>query len=180
MLIAPKDPMFRKPDPNSWKLANYQPFDGVAEDSFKSTSVHLSFTEYYAPFNTDNHGLHDSQVAIMEAIISVRDAGKWVADIDIAAAFGHIRRFDPQPPCEHEVGVAPRSSMVAVDSWEELLDPPSGLFVVRAHKNWIARLAILAFLSRHQPQSDFPLTVCPKSICWQCASQEFKRHAFIC
>src|SRR5437868_2442561 len=189
MLIAPKDPMCRKPDPDSWKLVNYEAFNGAAQDSFKSTSVHLSFTEYHARLNTGNHGFHGNQISIREAIISVRDAGKWVADLDIAAAFGlsfeildisrgpepRIRRLAPQPPCEHETGAAPHSSMVAVDSWGELLDPPSGLFVVRASRNWLARLAISAFLTRGQPQSsfNFPLTVCPESVCWQCVAQKF-------
>jgi hypothetical protein len=192
MMVAPSNPMTRKPDSSSWRTADYKEFDGVAEDCFRSTSLHLSFTDYHIPLYTGNRGVHDNQVSLIEAVVSVRDAGKWVTDLDIATIFPSedafsrrerrlVRHLDLQEHCSHDKSISLESIMVSVECWDELLDPPTGLFVVRAHKNWTARLAITTFLiqRRNETGISFPVTVCPESVCWSCVRQHFSSHAFI-
>ena len=55
MLIPPQHPLIRKPEPDTWELVNHAMFDGKAADSFASTSLHLSFTQYAMPINIGEH-----------------------------------------------------------------------------------------------------------------------------
>ena len=55
--------------------------------------------------------------------------------------------------------------MTNIDNWDKMLDPPqSGICVVRAQGNWLARLAISAVCS----QLGFHTIVMPKTPCWTC------------
>lgn len=86
MLISPQSPMIRDIEPGSCKLINNTKFNNLEEDHFGRTSLHLSFTDYYRPLDLSLRGEQDIRVGLLECIISVHDAGKWVADVDILAA----------------------------------------------------------------------------------------------
>src|SRR5204863_5857269 len=87
MLISPQDPMVRDMDLGRWRSATYAEFDGKAEDYFSRTWLHLSFTNYHVPmYDRDVRGGHDTQISILESVISVRDSGVWVADVDVLRA----------------------------------------------------------------------------------------------
>ena len=77
-------------------------------------------------------------------MVSVHDKGRWVADLDILAALNSPKLIPlaQQQHCESKpAGHKPDFNVIAIDSWEELLEPPDGPGVVRAHGNWQARLA---------------------------------------
>lgn len=189
-LLPPQEPMTRELKPDSWRVDPYRPFDGTSPQSFNSTSVHLSFTDYHVQMYDGSRGAHDNQISFLESVISVRDRGEWVADVDPLpllfltsnrVAQSHLRKLDPQPPCDHPKSSLQNSDIIAVDSWDELLDTPNGIFVIRTGGNWVARLALamVAYQQLNKSPKEFAVTVCPTEVCWVCAQQNFLRHAYI-
>jgi hypothetical protein len=147
LLIPPKNPEIRRPDPNMWKVINHEKFEGKLEDCFPNTSLHLSFTGYELPVAVGEHGGQVVEAFYIESRISVHDSGKWVADIDPLGAFLNPRcsALVQQPHCESKpVGHKPDFEVTSIENWEELLDPPKSAAVVKAHGNWQARLATTA------------------------------------
>ncbi|KAK2791998.1 hypothetical protein FQN52_004104 [Onygenales sp. PD_12] len=181
-LVSPQAPIVRDPELGRWS-ANYSQFDGTAMDSFSTTSLHLSFTDYHVPiFENDSRGDQDFQASILEAVVSVRDSGNWIADVGILRAFkeGYISRPRRQRPCSHPDNSAPEQPIIAVECWDDILDNPDGVFVVKAHGNWIARLAITAVLAEHsRTKKDLKITVVPNSVCWKCLAKKYTRRAFV-
>ncbi|OCL01947.1 hypothetical protein AOQ84DRAFT_305675, partial [Glonium stellatum] len=178
LLVPPSNPMVREVSSGSWRTANYVDFDGKAEDCFSSTSLHLSFTEFHLPLYDGVRGLLDNQVSFLESVVSIHEAGSWVADIDICEALEEVCRLDPQPTCEHAKQLKPEQTLVSVECWDEVLDMPVGVFVARAHKNWIARLALAAVLVQ-QAERDITVTLCPETVCWPCVAQESLEQKFL-
>ena len=85
MLAPPQAPRLRSVDHVSWRLLNYSDFDGRVKDSFKDTSLHLSFTEYEIPMKV-SIGAVDAEATMLETLVSVYDRDKWIADIDVLGA----------------------------------------------------------------------------------------------
>ena len=88
LLIAPPNQKIRDADLQSWQEINHLPFDGTAEDCFRQTSVHLSFTGYEMPLinNSEQRHIIDRPVNLIETLVSVYDRGKWIADLDVLGA----------------------------------------------------------------------------------------------
>ncbi|KAK0643273.1 hypothetical protein B0T16DRAFT_459439 [Cercophora newfieldiana] len=190
LLTPPKDPMVREMDPAAWRTANYRVFDGAAEDSFSTTSMHLSFTEAHTPVydGVIGWGRGDNQVSMLESVVSVFDSGSWVADVDIIAALQNpmVRRMPMQPQYAHITdkcrATAPLGKVfTSLDCWDEIIDLPSDPVIVRVSGNWVARLATLAVLvdrlrmkRRHGDPDDKNttarlrtyITICPAKVCW--------------
>lgn len=191
--------MVRELDPGSWMVDSYRSFDGKPAHSFEATSVHLSFTDYHVQMYDGSRGSHDNQVSFLESVISVRDKGQWVADIDPlplltpTVAFpnadlirsridtGVFRQIEPRRECQHSRDCKPNHDAVSVDSWEEILDIPNGMFVVRTGGNWVSRLALtmVALQQLRKASTHFAITVCPTDVCWACVTTDFRRHMFI-
>ncbi|KAF1846892.1 uncharacterized protein K460DRAFT_392372 [Cucurbitaria berberidis CBS 394.84] len=185
-LLPPKEPMIREINANSWRVDSYRPFDGTTSCSFQNTSVHLSFTEFNIPLYDGSRSARDNQVFLQESVISVRDKGEWVADVDPLPLLQYgpdarLRALPTQVPCQHSKVANPNQEIIAVDSWNELLDRPEGLFVVRTGSNWIARLAstLVAYQRMRETSTTFAITVCPPEVCWICTKQAVRNHAFI-
>jgi len=189
-LLPPQEPMIREQDPNSWKVNSYLPLDGTPASSFADTSVHLSFTEYHVPMYDGSHGAHDNQISFLESVISVRDKGIWVADVDplplvnelgsspIKLARSPIRALSPQSPCLHTTKMNPNKSITVIDTWDELLDKPDGVVVVRTGDNWVARLASTLVIQQRMRKTtvNYDITVCPVDVCWTCLDQKYGQH----
>ncbi|KAL8706900.1 MAG: hypothetical protein Q9201_000060 [Fulgogasparrea decipioides] len=73
LLIPREKPRVRDVDPTDWNLINHDEFDGVITDSFKSTSLHMSFTEFVLPIDTGLRGTRDTEIYFLETVISVHD-----------------------------------------------------------------------------------------------------------
>ncbi|KAL8825491.1 MAG: hypothetical protein Q9191_004389, partial [Dirinaria sp. TL-2023a] len=159
MLVPPQAPLIRESDPGAWRVINHAPFDGEPRDGFDNTTLHLSFTNYEMPLIVRT-GVIDAEVTILESLVSVYDRQTWTADIDVVTHMdesttqmgskrcNHISNESALPPEELVTRLKEASNrrLVAIDSWEELLDPPEGLGtrtlgIVRAVGNWQARLA---------------------------------------
>ena len=189
----------REIDTNSWRLDSYDRFDGTMSQSFQSTSVHLSFTDYHVPIFDGERGSYDNQIFFLESVVSVQDKGKWVADVDPLPlischnyVFGvrlpkpgipevRIVRLANQTPCPHKTNSYADQDITTVDTWNELLDAPAGMFVVRTGDNWVSRLAttLVAHQRMAQISTNFKIVVCPPEVCWPCANAKFETRVFI-
>ena len=143
-LVSPVDPLTKSVSMSEWPQIDRAIFDGEFRDCFASTSLHLSFTGANDSLNTEFTGAQDTEVYILETLISVYEGGRWIADIDPSRACLSInlRRL---PPCVDDNRCKPRTERpqaTCIDNWLELIDAPEeDVSVVRAHKNWQARLA---------------------------------------
>ncbi|KAI0856354.1 hypothetical protein F4860DRAFT_506763 [Xylaria cubensis] len=180
-----QSPMSAKLDQSNWRFANQQVFNGMRENALGSTSMHLSFTNWkHAIDQVKEHGTQDSQCHKMESVISIREKGRWIGDVDVMAALrsNNVYFMAPQPPCTHSPNAAPLQDMQSIESWNGLSDISAGLVVVRAHGSWLARLAATAFLAQQgNMEQSFVrrITVCPPNVCWQCHKPEFTGNVYI-
>jgi hypothetical protein len=188
MLISPVgDLMIRDVDLSRWRVAsNSQAFDGTTEDCFAGTSLHLSFTDYQEPvFENNSRGQRDVQLSMQDVVISIRNSGQWIADVNILRALrsGSIHKIRPKLHSNHSKNVAPSKKVAVVDSWEDILDYPDGVPVIKASGNWVARLAATSLLVQIPTRPADRVSICPTGICWQCLleDEDFgSQNVFIC
>ncbi|KAH7171283.1 hypothetical protein EDB81DRAFT_194724 [Dactylonectria macrodidyma] len=147
-MVAPMSPQIRPPkyDP---RVVRQHTYDGKCTDKFKGTSLHLSFTNWKFALDWNNTGEIDQQVFLMESVISVQDKGQWVADIDVL----ELERSQPQVvefqcDCYRDAPPPASEDILSLESWEEILDPPPSVGVIRSNKNWVARLAAITILAQ--------------------------------
>jgi hypothetical protein len=153
MLIPPIAPMIRSLDPASWRVIQNAPFDHADEDHFGSTTLHLTFTEDCRPLGL-SRSQQDVQVELLESYISVHEAGKWVADVDIFRALASVRvsrlpagtllfAHHHSSCCGRElegkvVGSTPSDNttqdIVSLDNWDAIVDLPNDVLIVRARE----------------------------------------------
>ncbi|KAF2661025.1 hypothetical protein K491DRAFT_711278 [Lophiostoma macrostomum CBS 122681] len=173
LAIPPQEPMMRDVDHRRILTMSTTEFDAEHIDSFGRTSLHLSFTDHHVPLYDHNVKIgQESQVSVVEAFISVRDAGAWIADINILEALNSARvvRLPPPRQCEHENQSVPDIGALSVDTWDDVLDCPEDKFVVRAHGNWLARVAVTSVLVQalRNRKNSTTIRVCQPDTCWQC------------
>lgn len=159
-------------------------FDGQPADLFVSTSMHLSFTEWERSMDmADSHGKQDVQFTKMESVISIREAGCWIGDVDVVAALKspYIYSWSAHPQCGHATSEPPESvSLKSISNWDELRECQSGLAVVRVHGNWLSRLAVTAYLAQRADQGAGAgprITLLPSSVCWRCLMHSNPSHS---
>ncbi|KAK4446806.1 hypothetical protein QBC34DRAFT_145493 [Podospora aff. communis PSN243] len=202
MMVAPLAPRVRSAQLDRWKQISHLRFNKAREDCFRATSLHLSFTDFEMPFDIGQRGSIDKDihVRVVETVISVYDRTDWVADLDVLLLYEpampmnrFIHRLNQSPsaqdpsPSGHDraicrikydplAHVRPQP-LTSIDNWEELLNipPDMGLGhigVVRAHDNWIARLATACVAA----QKGFRTVILPTTdVCWECcAAQQWK------
>jgi len=178
LLVPPAVPRIRSFDPGTWKHINHDDFDGKMTDSFQSTSLHLSFTEYELPVDTGSHGSRDGQAFFLESLVSACDRGDWVADLDILGTRNLCFRLRPCTSRLHdktlEYNQTQGSLLTSIDSWMELLDPPSNDCIVRSDGNWCGRLATATVsLQRGYTTLLLPQGAPP---CWTCVREWLKSY----
>lgn len=188
LLIPPQEPMMRELDYRKIMSLTTARFDGKQIDSFGRTSLHLSFTDHHVPvYDTNVKVGQDSQVSVIESVISVHDSGEWVADVDILDAINSdfVSRLPALEPCNHPKDISTEQGVFSIDTWDDILDCPSDRFVVRAHGNWLGRLATTSVLSQVLKLRDnVKITVCQPDTCWHCVWSQYKLdepllHSFI-
>jgi hypothetical protein len=181
LLNPPQGPMMRDPEFTSVSMSK---FDGTKQDCFGATSLHLSFTGLHMPmYDTNVKVGRDSQVSILESVMSVRDRGNWVADINILDALSTDFDFKPvlNRACRHEQAQASFAGVYSIESWDDILDHPVDKFVVRTHGNWAARLAAYSVLAQAMKEKGRSgrITVCEPDTCWQCLFRASSRGGYL-
>lgn len=169
LLVSPKQPRVRSFKHN-FALVNHESFDGTTEDCFALTTLHISFTDWELPLDTGVRGIRDREAYYLETAVGIFDRGEWVADINPLDIYEN-KLFRTLPPCqrhfEEEVRPDLLTGIVCIDNWEELLDPPPDIGVVRAKDNWQARLAAAAL----SIQRGHETRLLPNVVCWRCWTQ---------
>lgn len=188
LLTCPSKPMCRDIDEGSWRQSTTV-FDGSAEDYFTRTSLHLTLTDWSAPLHQIEFvGRRHAGGTHREAVVSVRDAGRWVADIDPQTALEadnvEIRQYAPcscEGKDEETSGKLPVIDAQALQSWDQVMDCPEGILVTQSHKNWMARLALVSVLAQHSnlTHSTQRIIVCPSETCWKCVKTLHRNAVFI-
>lgn len=141
-------PRIRQPS-DSYTAIPHLAYDFQRSDSFQGTSLHLSFTDWRFPLEAGGHRTIDQGITVIEAVVSVLDQGKWVADLDILCIdFEALPRIlndcNQHEGQNHDL----EYDYTSIDNWDELLDSPEGVGIFRAHGNWAARLAAVSILSQ--------------------------------
>jgi hypothetical protein len=177
MLTPPKSPMMQEAELENWNVINHVEFDGNPEDNFEGTTLHLYFTNYNVPISIGDIGGQDPEVSLLETVISVQDGNKWVGDIDpLSALESRWLKWLPRTSlCRHKMPTKPRTKFVAIDNWMELTETMESMAVVRAHKNWTARLAATSFSVMRGEGGKFYTVVCPEDMCWECSSDALEQ-----
>ncbi|KAF2719025.1 hypothetical protein K431DRAFT_193242, partial [Polychaeton citri CBS 116435] len=169
LIITPANPKVRQVDYNSWQVVEHTPWDGHATDHFASTSLHLCLTGYELPLDLGPRGSRDADAAFIEAAISVHEGGKWIADLDVVAAYkAECERRQQKIDCSHELeNRGPMShewGLLSVQNWTEFLDPPTRGCVFLAHGNSLARFAAATLCI----QKGYKFQIIGKDECWPC------------
>ena len=167
-LVPPVAPLIKQVSINEWPQLGTSDFDGTLKDCFKSTSLHLSFTGASTPVNVGFSGGQDTDVYMLETLVSVHDSGKWIADLNILDTF-RSDRLELLPVCAdqyHQATSIPQSyHLINIESFLELVDElDHDICLVQAHQNWEARLAA----SSISIAKGYRTTVTPENMCWQC------------
>jgi hypothetical protein len=173
MLIPPAEPMIRQRDSADWKVINHSPFDGKYIDGFQGTSLHLSFSEYNQPIYTGIHGAKDTEIYFLEALVSVHDGKEWIGDLDIIGSLQSLKCYLHQTSseCTHPAQNLRAFPTTSIDNWDEFLDNPNAIFIVRAKDNWVARLASMSLSVQRQHQT--VVVSHEQPICWPCIRNIF-------
>jgi hypothetical protein len=152
MLVAPNNPRIRPPS-DDYAATQYDKYNLKQEDNFQKTSLHLSFTKGKFPISVGGGvgtSSIDHEVQFVESVIELWDGKDWVADLDILGleCLGDIHLIPrANENCTHEhPSIEWQRSFTSLDVWEELLEPPDGTGIFRAHGNWVARLGAVSVL----------------------------------
>ena len=164
-MVAPTQLRIR-PAALGYRAVAHEPYDYERDDKFGGTSLHLWFTESRLPLAGELLGTIDRDAFIVETVISVRDQGIWVADIDILAARDKDYTVPTDCQCEQPVK-AFSDSCQSIDTWDEILDLPLAQGIVRAKGNWAGRLAALCVLRQAGQESKVGV-VGPGNLCLKC------------
>lgn len=158
LLVAPQNPQVRNLANDPW-LVNHSPYNHKRKDNFGSTSLHLSFTSWQPSISLPGQDRTiDHDIFYVEAILSVRERGEWVADLDILSIdFENLYKIEPveESACscnsEAQESFARDSvDIISIDTWNELLDAPKATGMFRARGNWAARLAATSIMYQKQ------------------------------
>ncbi|KAL8777623.1 MAG: hypothetical protein Q9203_002470 [Teloschistes exilis] len=170
-LVPPKAPLLKEVSLDEWPLIEHNDFDGCVPDNFQNTSLHLSFTTAETPLNTGFSGGQDQVACILEAVFSVYDGGRWVADLNISnldeKKTTWLWRMHPCTSQHAETTYAP-PKLTCIDSWLGLINAPAErISLLRANRNWQARLAAssISLALGHET------VILPDDACWHCLHQ---------
>ncbi|GKT91979.1 hypothetical protein Ct61P_09829 [Colletotrichum tofieldiae] len=169
MLIPPANIEPPEFDTEKWNLINHAPYDGCQENSFHSTSLHLSFTGFTLPVDVGTKGFKDTELYYMETRVTAHDHGKEIGDLDILGSLGS-GKLSRAPSCGHansggqssNTAVTGNAKLTMIDNWYELLDGPETAAIARSSGNWLGRLA----LSIVGHQLGHHIVISPSDICW--------------
>ncbi|VTT55904.1 unnamed protein product [Fusarium fujikuroi] len=154
-LVSAAKPMLGGCDLSSWHMVDHELFDGLLLNSFTSTTLHLTLTDFEMPVDIGVRGLRDTQVVILESVVSLNDSGKHLGDLNIISCLENSTlRVDCacSPHFSSEEVATGRNPTIAnrvghltsIDCWDEFFDFPLTKAIMRVSGNWQGRLAAVA------------------------------------
>lgn len=175
------DLIARDVNPGAWRIATKE-FDGTRADYFSQTSMHLRLTDWKVPVaHEETFGQRGSAASLVEAFVSIADAGAWVADVSFFERLEHPYRqwkgCGDGSDCGHATKSTPVKVMKSIETWDDILDCPKGRVVVRCHQNWVARLAVFALIDERFDWRTGQIIVCAEDTCWRCLSSTVRNHS---
>ncbi|KAK3333049.1 hypothetical protein B0T19DRAFT_115445 [Cercophora scortea] len=173
-MVSPLEPRIR-PLGHDASLVSHRGYDGAHGNSFKGTSLHLSFTTWTMPLEWENTGEIDQETFLRESVVSVQDNGKWVADIDVLGIEKSCPDVISFQDCDCKSdpnGQALTQNVVSIESWEEFLDKPPCVGVLQTNDNWVARLAAVSILIQ-QGNGHTAIILDKGEICWNCLEEAY-------
>jgi hypothetical protein len=178
LLVPPGSVRMKSASENyDYRVVAHQNYDSKREDNFTGTTLHLKLTGWKIPFATGVHGLIDQDVFLREAVVSVRDKGKWIADLDVQSDLrGSFQMCTICCRCP-KPRQGPRLIHTSVDSWDEVLEPPENIGIIRAKDNFAARLAAACILKRMVPQPRVGLLE-GNIDCWRCMENHWEEEKY--
>ncbi|RAL04544.1 uncharacterized protein BO80DRAFT_398847 [Aspergillus ibericus CBS 121593] len=180
LLVSPPELEVREHDLERWRFVNHHPFNGSPTGGmFDGTSLHLSFTGWEGPVSLNSSSFRSMEAYYLETTVSVNDGGEWVGDVDILKGLRDVQMLAhplSDTTCSHDPSfTAAGATMISIDCWEEILDPPSGILVLRStpatpdgsrNWQWMVRLAAVSIASLRKYQCIcIPLD---RMVCWTC------------
>lgn len=142
--------------------------------------MHLSFTDFYKPYiQSDGNRNQDAQIFIQEAVISVHNRGAWIGDIDILGSLrSPLMEIISSLPCSKEHNEVSLRRHLSLENWEDIIERRPLPSVIRAHGNWLARLAIVSMFVQTRPaniddDSTKQIRVVPSDCCIACYLARF-------
>ncbi|KAI1100848.1 hypothetical protein F4804DRAFT_317704 [Jackrogersella minutella] len=172
-MVPPKDPEIRSYDKiDEWYQYDHKEFDGTMEDCFKGTSLHLSFSEASQAVNIDFSGGRDVEAYFLETLISVHDRETWIAELDILGALRSpkdrlVRGLLGSSPCNCDPASARGTKIISIDNFAEMIVPPAQGGIIRASRNWQARLAAASICLA----KGYKVILKSEGTCWGCLSK---------
>jgi hypothetical protein len=160
-------------------MVNHIPFDGCFKDCFASTSLHLNLTDFEMPVDVGVRGLRDTQVILLESVVSLNDGGKFLGDLDITGCWKSRKLNIGHSHCPHDASTQPQEgcatadtsgvpeklkSLASIDCWDEFFDFPLGKGIVRASGNWQGRIAATAASIQKRKKT----LLLPRNACLKC------------
>ena len=131
------------------------------------------------PLDIGFTGNCDREVYILETVVSVHEAGQWVADLDVLGSLAN-RRLEHdlarKPSCTNDHWEVrhtdlPGRQLISLENWSEFLDRPDSGSIFKALGNWQARLAgaVLGLAQGHR------VFVVQHDVCWKCVRDRLER-----
>jgi hypothetical protein len=170
LMVLPQSPLQIRTLVYDLRVVPHVTYDHKRQNNFQGTSLHLSFTNWRRPFDEENRGMIDERIFLVECVVSVHDRGKWVADLDVLALRDDEGILPWDYPCV--CGGAGDGNTTSIDCWEEVLDSPEDIGIVRAHGNWAARLAVLAVCQQKGEEGVFVVRP-TEGFCPSCLPAQF-------
>ncbi|OJD25143.1 hypothetical protein ACJ73_03487 [Blastomyces percursus] len=131
LLLVPPVPQVMTPELDNWRSIDHPLYEGQLEDTFRGTSLHLSFTDWSAPIDLGR---------------GHRDAEAYVANLD---AYAHTPSSTAATATQNAtIGDFVDKEISCITNWDEFLERPDTPSVAMTHKNWLARLSIAVLASR--------------------------------
>ncbi|OQV00936.1 hypothetical protein CLAIMM_06370 [Cladophialophora immunda] len=176
ILVSPESARVKEKT-RDFRAIEHAPYNYRREDNFGATSLHLSLTEWKVPlaFPSDGIGNIDQDIFLVEAVVSVYDRGRWYGDIDILGGLKRLKICPISAHCEcRRKQARSQLEIISIDNFDEILDPPDGVGIFRAHENWSARLAGVC-IAKQMLGAERVWIAGNDEICWNCLESDFER-----
>jgi hypothetical protein len=176
LMVIPPGPLKIRPAPNEVrKVSRQSSFEAERKNKFHSTSLHLSFTGQRFPLVLTDMDAIEQGIFFLQSVVSLWDNGKHLADLDILGIDkdkDYLTRITISCSCPVPQLLPKDKDIRCLDSWQDVMRPPRGMCILRAHGNWSVRLAAVSLLL--QRQNAYMLGVLSsETLCWRCLEARF-------